>query len=86
MTQFLKLVDKQINSKKNSTKFTHLVYAERDGKLSIEDPNMQPEDYDYVLHIGYDAIAKLDVFKAWDECSEDLHAIYYGIKGDEFEE
>ena len=49
----------------------------------IETAGADPENWDNVMWLGYNSVYG-DVFKAWDNGSEDDFCIYFGIKGDEF--
>lgn len=76
-TNFLTL-DKTVKSEKK-TVFKFIV----DANLEVlELTNIEPEDYENVLFLGYDTDYG-DVFKCWNNPS--VFAIIFGEKGDEFE-
>ena len=61
------------------TVFTHLI----DRNINIsEKPIFQPRSFENVLHLGCDINYK-DVFKCWDS-NPNKFTIYFGTKGDEF--
>ena len=74
-TKFITLGSKIVKK----TVFTHFINS----KIEIsENIAFQPKNYENVLHIGYDKIYG-DVFKAWKN-EHDNFVIYFGTKGDEF--
>lgn len=77
----------------NMTKFMTLGYSKKtvkktvfktllDDSFKIVDASKQPENYSNVLFLGHDE-SYGDLFKAWDDDKNDF-AIYFGEKGDEF--
>ena len=71
-------LDKKKESKK--TVFKKVVNEE----LEIEISNVSTEFWDNVLHIGFDEDYG-DVFKCWDNSTENNFTIAFGEKGDEFD-
>lgn len=77
----------------NMTKFMTLGYSKKtvkktvfktllDDSFKIVNASVQPENYSNVLFLGHDE-SYGDLFKAWDDDKNDF-AIYFGEKGDEF--
>lgn len=75
-TKYINL-DSKTKSKK--TVFTKAVSKDLTG---IVDTSAKPEDFENVLHIGYDSKYG-DVFKCWN-IHEHIFLIFFGTKGDEF--
>ena len=74
-TKFITLESKIVKK----TVFIH--YVNRDMEIKLY-PDFQANHYENVLHIGYDKVYG-DVFKAWKN-EHDNFVIYFGTKGDEF--
>lgn len=77
----------------NMTKFMTLGYSKKtvkktvfktllDDSFKIVNASVQPENYSNVLFLGHDE-SYGDLFKAWDD-DKNYFAIYFGEKGDEF--
>lgn len=47
------------------------------------DTKLTPNDFDNVLYLGHDR-SYGDVFKCWDDDSDNF-ILYFGVKGDEFD-
>jgi len=88
----LKEINKNSNNLNNdimATKFTTLGDSKKtvfktllDGSFKIVDASEQPENYSNVLFLGHDE-SYGDLFKAWNDDKNNF-AIYFGEKGDEF--
>lgn len=80
MTNFITLESSNEKDKpKKETEFKLLINI-HDGPVSAF---KEPSDYDNVLFIGHD-IQYGDVFKAWNTNSQNIFTLYFGEKGDEF--
>lgn len=51
--------------------------------LLVVSCDKDPKSYDNVLFLGHD-INYGDLFKAWDDGNEEDFCLYFGVKGDEF--
>ena len=78
MTKFSSLVS--LNKDKKETVFTYFLNADK----KIQKAEFVPSNFENVLHIGYDPDYG-DVFKCWDNYEENF-TLYFGTKGDEFDE
>jgi hypothetical protein len=67
---------------KKSTK-TKFLFELQNLDEGIETTSDGPEDWDNVEHIGTDRVLG-DVFKAWTDGKRNDFVLYFGIKGDEF--
>ena len=79
MSTFITLNSRLDRKNKKVTTFEKVL----DSDLKAMKTSSKPKMYDYVLHIGNDK-AYGDVFKAWDEGREGNFVIFFGTKGDEF--
>ena len=80
MTKF-----KTLNSNKKEKKETVFTHYVDTGKTIEKTDIDEPEQWKNVLHIGYDDDYG-DVFKAWNEDDQNEFVIFFGQKGDEFED
>lgn len=81
MTKFM-TIDGKEKEPKNKTVFKNFLskgLVMSDG----EDKCLQPADYDNVMYIGYNNYYG-DVFKAWNNGDITEYVLYFGTKGDEF--
>jgi hypothetical protein len=76
-TKYTSLIQERKEVKK--TVFNKIVNS----KLEIEEAISTPEQYNNVLYLGKDKDYG-DVFKAWDNNTDENFTIFFGVKGDEF--
>ena len=77
-TKYLSL--KESTKKKKETTFTHAV----DCRLEIFETAATPDKFENALHLGKDRFYG-DVFKCWNKGYENDFTIFFGEKGDEFD-
>ena len=80
MTKFKVLQDDNSKEEKK-TVFNHIV--SHNGLTDYEVALTKPEEWDNVLHLGFDSIYG-DVFKVWNDTDNSDFTLYFGEKGDEF--
>ena len=80
MTKFMTLnsVNKEV---KNKTVFKQILTED----LNVVNIVTVPSDWDNVLYLGYDGHYG-DVFKAWNDGDSCQFTLFFGTKGDEFED
>ena len=79
MTKYTTL-NKQETSKGKETVFTKCVMSD-----DVTKATAQPSEFDNVLFLGND-YSYGDVFKAWNNGEENDYCLYFGTKGDEFDD
>ena len=78
MTKYLTL-DKKEKPEGKKTVFQKVLSVSQ----TIEDTHMTPDAYGNVLYLGNDAYYG-DVFKVWDKDTDAEFILFFGEKGDEF--
>lgn len=73
-------IDSERKKSKRKTRFTHVV--NRGAVREVSDVN--PYEWDNVVFLGHDT-SYGDVFKSYNNTDEPTFALYFGVKGDEFD-